>query len=80
MESSVRNVLDPIPHEARTVIEDELAQRDPDLLQTLRNTQEPSTKQSDAVVSALFEALSEHFGVGHIPDEHGIAIDNAIGA
>jgi hypothetical protein len=43
------DVLDAIPAEARGVIVDELTRRDPALLAELRNTQEPTTEQSDAV-------------------------------
>lgn len=74
------NVLNAIPPEHRTLIEEELKRRDPALLAELRGTQEPTNDQSDAVVRVLYFALSENYGPGHIPNEYGKAIDNAIGA
>lgn len=74
------NVFDAISPEFRALIVEELARRNPDLFDELRKTQAPTNDQSDAVVDALFHAMSEHFGPGHIPDERGKAIDNAIGA
>ncbi len=74
------NVLDDIPLEFRTVIVEELARRNPELLAELRHTERPTTEQSDAVVDELYHALSANFGPGHIPNEYGKVIDNAIGA
>jgi hypothetical protein len=76
----MNNVLDAIPPAHRTVIVDELTRLNPDLLDELRETQEPTNEQSDAVVDTLIRAMSENFGPGHIPNERGKAIDNAIGA
>jgi hypothetical protein len=80
MEEPVSNVLDAIPAEHRALIEEELTRRNPELLAELCGTQEPTNEQSDAVVDVLYHAMSTHFGPGHIPDERGKAIDNAIGA
>ncbi|WP_375487936.1 hypothetical protein [uncultured Mycobacterium sp.] len=74
------NVLDAIPPEHRTVIVEELTRLNPALLAELRAAQKPTNEQSDAVVHALGVSMSPHFGPGHIPNERGIAIDNAIGA
>ncbi|MHA7653671.1 hypothetical protein ACX9NE_28175 [Mycobacterium sp. ML4] len=74
------NVLDAIPPEHRAVIEEELSRRNPDLLEALRSTQEPSNEQSRAVVDELIHALSANYGPGHIPNQYGKAVDNAIGA
>jgi hypothetical protein len=80
MENSVSNVLDAISPEPRAVIEEELARLDPVLLAELRGTKEPTSDQSDAVADTLYLAMSENFGPGHIPNDRGKAIDNAIGA
>lgn len=80
MENSVSNILDAISDEARAVIEEELAQRNPTLLHSLQAAERPTNEQSDAVIDALSAALSENFGPGHIPNERGMAIDNAVGA
>jgi hypothetical protein len=69
MEKSVSNVLDAIPPEFRTVIVEELKRRNPDLLEELCGTQEPTNDQSDAVVDTLYHALSANFGPGHIPND-----------
>lgn len=74
------NVLDAIPAEPRAIIEKELDNRNPDLLAKLRGSREPTNDQSNAVERALIRALSENYGPGHIPNEYGKAIDNAIGA
>lgn len=73
------NVLDAIPPGDRALIVEELARRNPDLLNELRTNHEPTNAQSDAVVDVLYGAMSENYGPGHIPNERGKAIDNAIG-
>lgn len=73
------NVLDAVSPESRAVIVEELTRRNPDLLAELHETQKPSNDQSDAVVDVLVDALSTNYGPGHIPNERGKAIDNAIG-
>jgi hypothetical protein len=80
METPVSNVLDAIPPEPRALIVEELTRRNPALLAELRGTQQPTNDQSDAVVDVLYGAMSENYGPGHIPNEYGKAIDNAIGA
>jgi hypothetical protein len=80
METPVSNVLDAIPPEPRALIVEELTRRNPDLLAELRGTQNPTNDQTNAVVRLLIHVLSENYGPGHIPNEYGKAIDNAIGA
>jgi hypothetical protein len=80
MEKPMRNALDAIPPDHRAIIEAELSRRQPALLDELRSSQKPTNDQSDAVEDALAEALSENYGPGHIPNDRGKAIDNAIGA
>lgn len=74
------NVLEAVPPPHRQVIEDELIKRNAPLLAELRDAEKPTNEQSDAVVDVLGDALSENYGPGHIPNEYGKAIDNAIGA
>jgi hypothetical protein len=76
----VSNVLDAVQPPHRAVIEDELGHRDPALLDTLRGADKPTNDQSDALMNVMIDAMCEHHGPGHIPDERGKAIDNAIGA
>ncbi|GAB7142835.1 hypothetical protein LRC484719_14230 [Mycobacterium riyadhense] len=80
MEKSVSNVFDAIPSEHRVVIVEELTRRNPDLLAELQGTEKPTNDQSRAVVNVLIHALSANYGPGHIPNEYGKAVDNAIGA
>ncbi len=75
----MRSVLDAISNDARAVIEGELAQRNSELLYLLQRCERPTIEQSDALIDALSEALSDNYGPGHIPNERGRAIDNAIG-
>lgn len=74
------SILDAISDDARAVIEEELAQRNPKLLSLLQRAAQPTIEQSDALIDVLSEALSDNYGPGHIPNQHGRAIDNAIGA
>lgn len=74
------DIFDAISPEFRTVILKELKCRNPALLAELYDTQKPTNDQSDAVVDTLYHALSANFGPGHIPNEYGKVIDNAIGA
>jgi hypothetical protein len=78
VEESVSNTLDAIPAEARAVIVDELTRRDPALLAELRNTQEPTTEQSDAVNRLLASAIIENMGPDWTPNEHGLAVERAV--
>lgn len=72
------NVLDAIPPESRALIVEELMRRNPDLLEELRAARKPTNDQSHYVVDLLIDALSENYGPGHIPNERGKAIDDAI--
>jgi hypothetical protein len=80
VEKSVSNVFDAISAEFRTVIVEELKRRNPNLFNELSENLEPTNEQSDAVVDSLIDALSANYGPGHIPNEYGKVIDNAIGA
>src|ERR1700744_6626422 len=73
-----RNALDAIPAEARAVIVDELTRRDPALLNELRNTQEPTTEQSDAVNHLLATAIVQSMGPDWTPNEHCLAVERAL--
>lgn len=73
------NVLDAIAPEVRALIVEELARRNPALLDELRTNHQPTNDQSDAVVDVLYRAMSENYGPGHIPNDRGKAIDSAIG-
>ncbi|WP_421845186.1 hypothetical protein [Mycobacterium sp.] len=79
MEKSVSNVLAAISPQSRIVIVEELERRNPALLAELRGSQKPTNDQSDAVVDLLIDAMSANYGPGHIPNDRGKAIDNAIG-
>ncbi|MDT5051176.1 MAG: hypothetical protein QOJ56_512 [Mycobacterium sp.] len=74
------NVFDAISPEFRTIIVQELKGRNPALFNELHEASEPTNDQSDAVVDVLGDALSANYGPGHIPNEYGKLIDNAIGA
>jgi hypothetical protein len=74
----VSNVLDAIPAEARAVIVDELTRRDSALLAELRNRQEPTAEQSDAVNQLLASAIIENMGPDWTPNEHGLAVERAV--
>ncbi|MGH3561074.1 MAG: hypothetical protein ACRDTN_04535 [Mycobacterium sp.] len=81
MEKSVSNVFDAVPPEPRALIVEELARRNPALLDELRGTEKPTNDQSDAVVlGVLAVALRANFGPGHVPNEYGLAIERAIDA
>jgi uncharacterized membrane-anchored protein len=73
-----RNALDAIPAEARAVIVDELTRRDPALLAELRDVQEPTTGQSDAVNHLLASAIVASMGPDWTPNEHGLAVERAV--
>ena len=72
------NSLDAIPPEARAVIVDELSRRDSALSAELRNRQEPTTEQSDAVNRLLASAIIENMGPDWTPNEHGLAVERAV--
>jgi hypothetical protein len=72
------NALDAVPAEARAVIVDELTRRDPALLAELRDVQEPTTEQSDAVNRLLATAIIESMGPDWTPSAHGLAVERAV--
>jgi hypothetical protein len=74
----VSNALDAVPAEARAVIVDELTHRDPALLADLRDTQEPTTEQRDAVERLLASAVINSMGTDWTPNEHGLAVERAV--
>lgn len=74
------NAIDEIPEPHRTTIVSVLEDRDPELLRTLRNSAEPTAAALDAIADTFIDAMSEHYGPGHEPDEIGKRIDNALGA
>jgi hypothetical protein len=74
------NVVDEIPEPHRGTFVSVLADKDPELLRTLRNNAVPTVAAADAVAETFIDALSEHYGPGHEPDETGKRIDNALGA
>jgi hypothetical protein len=76
----MNNVFDAISPDFRNVIVEELKRRDPSLLEELSENPVPTNAQSDAVVNLLIDALSANYGPGHIPNNYGKIIDNAIGA
>jgi hypothetical protein len=74
------SVLDAVEPAHRAVIEEELGRRAPALLDALRSANQPTNEQSDALMDVMIRAMGEHYGPGHVPDERGVAIDNAVGA
>ena len=73
------NVLAAVERAHRAVIEVELGHRAPALLEALHSANKPTIEQSDALMDVMINAMGEHYGPGHIPDERGVAIDDAIG-
>jgi hypothetical protein len=76
----VSNVFEAIPPDFRKVIVEELKRRDPRLFDDRNQSSAPTNVQSDAVVNLLIDALSANYGPGHISNDYGKIIDNAIGA
>lgn len=74
------NTLDVISPEARAVIVDELTRRDPALLADLRDAQEPTAEQRDAVERHLASAVINNMDADWTPNEHGLAVERAVGA
>ena len=72
------NALDAVPAEARAVIVDELTHRDPALLADLRDAQEPTNEQRDAVERLLATAVINNMGADWTPNEHGLAVERAV--
>ncbi|OBK50274.1 hypothetical protein [Mycobacterium kubicae] len=76
----MNTVLDMIPPEHRAVIVDELARRDSALLAQLRDAQEPTTQQREAVEHLLATAVIKSLGSDNIPNERGLAVERAVKA
>lgn len=76
----VSNVFNAVAPDFRKVIVEELKRRDPSLFDDLSQSSAPTNAQSDAVVNLLIDALSANYGPGHIPNDYGKILDNAIGA
>jgi hypothetical protein len=74
------NVVDAIPEPHRTTFVEVLQDKDPQLLERLRASSVPTLDAWEAVEETFIDALSEHYGPGHEPDETGKRIDNALGA
>lgn len=75
------NVVDEIPEPHRTAFIEVLEDKDPQLLETLRAmSSSPKFDVWLAVTDTFIDAMSEHYGPGHIPDETGKRIDDALGA
>jgi hypothetical protein len=74
------NVIDEIPEPHRVVVVEVLEKRDPQLLEALRASSLPTVDQWETVEDTMIDAMSEHYGPGHEPDETGKQIDNALGA
>jgi hypothetical protein len=74
------NVIDEIPEPHRSTFVSVLEDKDPELLRTLRDSAVPTATVSETVAETFIDALSEHYGPGHEPDETGKRIDNALGA
>jgi hypothetical protein len=63
------------------LIIEELERRNPALLAELRTAQKPTNEQSDGVVlGVLAPALRENFGSDYVPNEYGLAVEDAIDA
>ncbi|HWC79338.1 MAG TPA: hypothetical protein VG756_05170 [Pseudonocardiaceae bacterium] len=74
------NIIDEIPEPHRTIIIEVLEDKDPQLLETLRTSAPPTFDVWLGVTDTMIDAMSEHYGPGHEPDETGKQIDNALGA
>jgi hypothetical protein len=74
------NAIDEIPEPHRSIVVSVLEEKDPELLRVLRNSAVPTLAAVDAVADRFMDALSEHGGPDHEPDETGKPIDNALGA
>jgi hypothetical protein len=74
------SVVDEIPEPHRAAFVAVLRDKDPDLLKTLQGSAVPTREAWESVEETFIDALSEHYGPGHEPDETGKRIDNALGA
>lgn len=73
------NIIDELPEPHRGTFTSVLEKHDPELLRTLRSSSMPTIDAWQAVEEIFIDALSEHYGPGHEPDEIGKGIDNALG-
>ncbi|WP_157440111.1 hypothetical protein [Actinokineospora inagensis] len=74
------SVIDEIPDEHRATFIRVLQDHNPALLHTLRTSTTPTQEAWEIVEETFINALSEHYGPGHEPDETGKRIDSALGA
>ena len=74
------SALDALPPESSTIIEDELASADPNLLAQLRSTREPTNEQRAAVDELLARAVIRSMGADWVPNAHGLAVERAVKA
>ncbi|HEX5121363.1 MAG TPA: hypothetical protein VFW65_39770 [Pseudonocardiaceae bacterium] len=74
------NVIDEIPEPHRSTFISVLEDKDPDLLRTLRDSTVPTIEAWETVEETFIDALSEHYGPRHEPDDTGKRIDDALGA
>lgn len=74
------NVIDEIPEPHRATFIAVLQDKDPDLLRALRVSTLPTLAEWETVEESFIDALSDHYGPGHEPDETGKRIDNELGA
>lgn len=73
----MRSALDIIPAVARAVIVDEPTHRDSTLLAELRETDEPTNDQRDAVNQFLATAVIQSLRLDWTLDEHGLSVERA---
>jgi hypothetical protein len=74
------NVVDEIAEPHRSTLVAVLGEKTPDLLAALHVGTVPTYAQWEEVQRVMSRAMSDHFLPGHLPDETGKAIDNALGA
>ncbi len=74
----MNNALDALPPDSSALIADELANVDPNLLATLRNTREPTNEQRAAVNELLARAVVRNMGDDWVPNAHGLAVERAV--
>lgn len=74
----MKSALDALPPDSSAIIADELASADPDLLNQLRSTQEPTNEQRQAVDELLARAVVGNMGADWVPNAHGLAVERAV--
>jgi hypothetical protein len=74
----MKSALDAWPPESSAIIEDELANVDPNLLAQLRSTREPTNEQRAAVNELLARAVIRNMGADWVPNAHGLAVERAV--